>query len=238
MPVLRVGSTEIPYEIRASDRAVRLRVVVTPGRVEVITPPEASPERIAAFVQQKRRFIYNRAETLRERALLVSPPRYISGAKILFRGRLLKLRVEPADVFSIELNYATAFHLRVPRDLPEEDRERQVESTVLAWLRARVEEDAKALVRRHAPRLGTEPAGVRLGSPKTKWGSCGTDRILRLHWRLVAAPRPVLEYVVVHELCHLIERHHGPTFWRRVGTLLPDWEIRHAWLMRHGVELE
>ena len=65
------------------------------------------------------------------------------------------------------------------------------------------------------------------------WGSCGQDRQVNLNWHLVFAPKPVLEYAVVHEICHLRHRNHDPEFWQLVGQILPDWEARKVWLDRN-----
>ncbi len=212
----------------------------------MVAPPETDEARIAAFVATKRRWIYERERDLDERAeqaetarrITAGPDVWVSGAKVPFRGRRLLLRVVADDIDRPELRYATAFHLRVPRAASAIERERLAESTVRAWLLARACEDARLFVRRHAERLGREPAAIRIAARKRFWGSCSANGTLHLDPRLVAAPRPVFEYVVVHELCHLIERHHGPAFWRLVATLLPDYEVRKAWLERHGGGVE
>jgi hypothetical protein len=75
-----------------------------------------------------------------------------------------------------------------------------------------------------------EAQGCRIKDQKHVWGSCGIDRVVNLNWQLVFAPRTVLEYAVVHELCHLRHRNHDRSFWGLVGTILPDWEARKVWL--------
>ena len=65
------------------------------------------------------------------------------------------------------------------------------------------------------------------------WGSCGKDRSVNLNWHLIFGPRTVLEYAVVHELCHLRHGNHDSAFWTLVGTILPDWKSRKAWLDRN-----
>jgi hypothetical protein len=69
------------------------------------------------------------------------------------------------------------------------------------------------------------------------WGSCGKDGSIRINRRLIFAPKPVLEYVVAHELAHLIERNHSPKFWQTVASVLPEYERPKAWLDRFGMEL-
>lgn len=237
MPAVTVGNATIPYRVRRSARAKRLRLVVRPGLVEVVAPARADDARIGAFVDSKRRWLYDKTEALREQALVAVPERFVSGAKVLFRGRFLRLRVEPANVNRVELRYATAFHLRVPRGLAGDAREEATRAAVISWLRRRALEDARAVVRTHGGGLGVRPSRLRIGSQKTLWGSCSRRGVISLNWRLMAAPKAIYEYVVVHELCHLRERNHGPRFWRLVGSVLPDYRERRSWLKKHGVAL-
>jgi predicted metal-dependent hydrolase len=237
VPAVRVGGTEIPYTVRRSDRARRLRLVVDPGGARIVAPRRATEAQIRDFVERKRAWLFEKTELVRERALEALPERFVSGAKVGFRGRRLRLRVEPGDVVGPVLRYATAFHVTVPRELEAAAREAEVRRAVVSWLSRRATEDARTFCDRHTPRLGASPRRVVLKAQKTLWGSCGRDGTIHLNWRLVAAPKPVFEYVVVHELCHLRERHHGPRFWELVGELLPDFEERREWLRRHGVAL-
>ena len=72
---------------------------------------------------------------------------------------------------------------------------------------------------------------------RTRWGSCSSRGTLSFNWRLALAPLEVLDYVVVHELCHLREANHSPRFWRLVGERRPGWREQRAWLREHGAEL-
>ncbi len=239
MPTVTVGDVAIPYTIRRSARARRLRLVVTPGLVELVAPARAREARIRAFVDSRRHWIRDKTEALRNRSFEPLPPRFVDGAKVLFRGRHLSLRVEPVDGGEAALRHASALRVRVrvPSVLPASERERQVRELVISWLGERALEDARSFVDLHAPRLGARPSALRIGNQKTLWGSCSPRDVISLNWRLVAAPPPVFEYVVVHELCHLRERNHGAGFWRLVGELMPDYRERRAWLKEHGVGL-
>lgn len=241
MPEIDVEGTRIPYQVRRSGRANRLRIVVTPGKVEAVAPVRLAEREIHAFVAAKRRWVLRKTEELARRAANMTPERWVSGAKVPFRGRHLPLTVESADVPAAELTAPgggrEAFHLRVPAAMVGSEREAAAQRLVTRWLRRQALADATELSRHHAGRLGAWPASIRVKDQKTLWGSCGADGVVRLNWRLVAAPRPVFEYVVVHELCHLIERNHGPGFWSLVARLLPDYEESRRWLRRHGVAL-
>jgi len=240
MPEIVIGARTIEYEVRRSARAGRKRIEVTPGRVDVIVPEGASPEDVERFVESKRRWLHDRSEEVREEVerLRADTPRgYHSGAKVLFRGRCLKLRIESADVDRPSLTYRTAFHVTMPREVPEADREPIVRALLEEWLEERLLEDAREVVRRRGKPHGLVPAGVRVKDQRTLWGSCGRDRVLRLDRKLARVPKPVLEYVVVHELCHLEHRDHSPAFWGLVKRVLPDYGERKAWLEAHEVRV-
>ena len=90
---------------------------------------------------------------------------------------------------------------------------------------------------RESGRLGLHYGSVGIRDPRTRWGSCSTSGNLSFSWRLVVAPADVLEYVVVHELCHLREPSHQKPFWRLLTAARPGWEAQARWLREHGQEL-
>ena len=88
-----------------------------------------------------------------------------------------------------------------------------------------------------APALGVAYRRVQIRDQRTRWGSCSPSGTLSFNWRLVLAPFDVLDYIVVHELCHLREPNHSARFWKLVASRRPDWRRHDAWLVRHGPEL-
>ena len=149
--------------------------------------------------------------------------------------------------------------LTVPAGMPEREiervladhrewlaRERAAQSPRLRLDAQRVSEDearraARELVAmvldEEAPGLGVSYRDVRIRDQRTRWGSCSSTGSLSFNWRLALAPFEVLDYVVVHELCHLREPNHSPRFWKLVASRRPGWRRRRDWLNRHGPEL-
>ena len=89
-------------------------------------------------------------------------------------------------------------------------------------------------VRRFSGLLGLSPAGVAVHNARSRWGSCSPEDRVRFTWRLIMAPPEIIDYVVVHELCHMKIRDHSRDYWGLVQSVLPDYKKRRAWLKDHG----
>jgi predicted metal-dependent hydrolase len=134
--------------------------------------------------------------------------------------------------------------LRVHQSWIEERRRRQVPRLGLEGLavsesaaRTRAWELISILADEEAERLGVTYRRIRIGGQRTLWGSCSPSGTLSFNWRLVLAPAEVLDYVVVHELCHLRVRNHSRGFWALVEQRRPHWREQRDWLREHGPEL-
>lgn len=234
MPVLTVGETHIPYDLKRSDTATRARLTITPDRVEVVVPTSATEAEIADMLHRRRGWLVEHTRQMAERAAKANTVRrFVSGAKIPYRGRLMRLKVEPTDETLVEVSYRNGFLVGCPRTASEAARDDLIESALRLWLRKRLREDVAEMVRRHGEPNGLKPKRVEVKDQKHIWGSCGQDRVVNLNWHLIFAPKTVLEYAVIHELCHLRHRNHDKGFWALVASILPDWESRKMWLDRN-----
>ena len=134
--------------------------------------------------------------------------------------------------------------LRDKRTWIEEQRRRQAPRLGLEGLavsesaaRAGARKLVSALAPQEAERLGVAYTRIRIGGQRTLWGSCSPSGTLSFNWRLVLAPAEVLDYVVVHELCHLRVPNHSRPFWELVEGRRPHWREQRDWLREHGPEL-
>jgi predicted metal-dependent hydrolase len=148
--------------------------------------------------------------------------------------------IAPRSMSRVEVNQV----LRDKRAWIEEQRRRQVPRLGLERLavsesaaRIAARELVSALAEEEAGRLGVAYRRIRIGGQRTLWGSCSPGGTLSFNWRLVLAPAAALDYVVVHELCHLRVPNHSPRFWALVESRRPNWREQRAWLRAHGPEL-
>lgn len=225
----------VPYAVRHSARAKRLQAVVRGGQVEVVVPRWAGPAQVRAFVAEAAPWIVKKAAAVRRSVGTVLPEHCVSGATVQLEGASVALRVEPGRARRAEVVLGDELVVRVSRTAA--DVEIRTRTALLAWLKERARTVAEGHVETYALPLGRRPRGLRIKDQKTLWGSCGRTGLINLNWRLIGAPPKVFEYIVVHELCHLKQRNHGPRFWALVGRLMPDHQPHRAWLREHGMRL-
>ncbi len=222
--VLSIGSTKIPYRIRKSSRAKKKRITVVPNSVEVVLPMGEPMRAAHEFVNAKRRWVFTQSRRLggkgeRERS-------YLAGSKVRFRGRWLTLEVKAGRANTGFVAYRSRLYVTLPRGVAKEQRAQVVKMLLAQWFEHQLRADGQRFGRHYAERVGVEVAGVSVVTMKNMWASCGKDQIVRLNPELIELPKTVLEYVVAHEVCHLVHRNHSPAFWRTVGEVLPDWKQR------------
>ncbi|HTQ34872.1 MAG TPA: SprT family zinc-dependent metalloprotease [Stellaceae bacterium] len=214
-----------PVTIRVSPRARRLSLRVdAAGRgVELVLPRRVAAEAAIGFVARHRGWIAARV------AAMPSPTPLDDGAIIPVFGVPHRIRriVEPGAAPVVIIDG----EIRVrgePAHLPRR---------IADHLKALARRDFGARAHALAARVGKRVARVGVRDPKSRWGSCSSTGALSFSWRLVFAPEAVVDYVVAHEVAHLVEMNHSPRFWRVVAGLVPDSAAPRAWLKRHRLEL-
>jgi predicted metal-dependent hydrolase len=222
----RWGTTQIPYLIRRSARRGTVSVAVEPsGQVVLTAPSTTTVERLDRVVRQKARWIVERT---RQGGRLPRPAEreFVSGETVLYLGRSYRLRViEVARSVPARLERGWLV-VAVDRGLSGGNRSRSVRDRLVAWYRAHAEVQLRVRAVRWGAKLHVRPTEVLIRDPRARWGSCDPSGALRFSWRIVQAAPTLVDYVVAHELVHLLQRGHTPQFWAVLGRIIPDYEIR------------
>ncbi|MDP6953797.1 MAG: SprT family zinc-dependent metalloprotease [Alphaproteobacteria bacterium] len=209
---------------RASKRARRLslKVDAAAGVVELVVPDGAPESEVTRFVDSHRRWIARQLESL--------PPHipFADGVEISVLDDALRLR---------HCDGAGVAPQREGDDLVIGGDPARFAARARAWLRESARSAFYEHAHGHAAHIGQRVTGIRIGDPRTRWGSCSRKGNLAFSWRLVLAPRSVLDYVAAHEVAHLAEMNHSRRFWRLVDDLHPDVATARAWLTAHGPNL-
>ena len=220
----RYGEETIRYQVRfrALRKSGRIAIHVEPdGRVVVDAPDDSSEDKVKMAVRARARWIHSHVEAIRHRKAGVFPREYVSGESILYFGRRYRLKVV------VEASAMGSVHLRgafVEVGVPHQ-RKSLIRAALLGWYRAR----AKLVL---AERLKEVASGLhwtkvlpptRFQVMKTQWGSCSPAGTLTLNPYLIRAPRECIDYVLLHELCHLKQHNHSPRFFRLLDAHMPEW---------------
>lgn len=223
--------TRIEYCINRGPRR-RSRLVVTPdGSVEARVPQNATDEWVESFVRRQRHWIVRQQAYFEQFRPREPERRYVAGETLRYLGRQYSLSVVVTDAERVRLR---------GRELVVETTSSQtdaVRAAVQDWYRRcarevfeRRAERCVELTRPHG--IGVAPIVVR--SMVRRWGSCTPTRRILLNPHLVVAPTDCIDYVLVHELCHVRHRRHDPAFYRLLSTVMPDWSRRRARLEKFG----
>lgn len=180
-------------------------------------PRSIAMREIEAAIVESQRWIFAkqlewRAWCERQRLTAI---RFADGGTVQYLGKVKTLRLGAPVVRSDD---------EIQLALPAEASEAEVRQALQAWLQAQARSVIGGRLERFSERIHARFAGWRLSSARTQWGSCSHDGRVRLNWRLVHFPLPVIDYVIAHELAHLRELNHSPRFWREVARLLPGFE--------------
>ena len=233
MPTLQIGRKEIPYELRRSATASERRITVTPGHVEVLALTNDDAEAVAGFLDRKRQWLFN---TVREMERVTADrhavPRFMTGSKILYRGRKMALTVRRTDAERIAITYRNGFIVDLPHWAGEET-DHLVASELKLWLKQRARLDVRETAAQYGRLHDLIPKSIRVADFANGWGACGPEGNVLINWHLIFAPKKVLEYVVVHELVHLLDRSHGESFWNKIEQVCPNYRAAKTWLERH-----
>lgn len=223
--VIQLGQELLTYSLHRSKRR-SIGFLIEEAGLRVTAPQWVTVPQIEQAIREKQRWIVSKLAEWRSRRL---PTRidWREGGKLPYLGGDIILRMDgglrPTCLEGNELKLA----------LPGDASVDRIRDAACAWLqqRALVEFTDRAQV--FANRLGTAPARITLSSARAQWGSCTTDGVVRLNWRLIHFAPGIINYVVAHELAHLREMNHSRAFWDTVQMLLPDYESSRRELRQH-----
>ncbi len=229
------GAEPLEYTLRTSGRARRVRLVIQPGgALEVVAPHGTPLARVEAALSEHAAWIIRTRARLAHVVPATPPEPLAEGRLLTCAGRTLRLSLRlgaPEGRFRAQVTDDT-----LTLTLPRAD-EALARAALERWYRRRAQTIVAERLAHWNASYGFTWTRVAIKEQKTRWGSCSRSGSLNFNWRLLLAPLSALDYVVIHELCHLKEPNHAPPFWALVAQTCPDYREQRAWLRQHGHEL-
>jgi predicted metal-dependent hydrolase len=233
---LLVGQFVLEYTLRRSTRR-SIGFMIDDDGLRVTAPKRISIAEVDNAIRTKQAWILSKLHERRERraARLEKPPvEWVDGATLPYLGGEIVLRLLVGGRNRSSYNPATR---ELSMVLVPGATELLLKERVRAWLQLEARQLFEQRLDLYAARLGVRYHSFALSSAGTRWGSCTVDRKIRLNWRLVHFSLPLIDYVVAHELSHLLEMNHSARFWDTVGTIYPEYEEAKQLLRKRAQEL-
>jgi predicted metal-dependent hydrolase len=223
---------ELAYTIQRSAKRRKLTITVERDRSVVVHAPKGvSDDKIRQVVELKRQWIYEKISHPQKYNDLPHAPgkELVSGESALYLGRQYRIEIVKTGLSGIQF----AQHFLIPAT------QRNKRSEALQeWYISKAKEKIVPRVKHHARELGVNFVEAKIVDNRYRWGSCTLNNNVNFNWRLIKAPMFVIDYIIVHELTHLIEPNHTPKFRNIVRAQSPNMEKAKTWLKENGQLLE
>lgn len=221
---------DLIYRVHKTNRKTISLTLERNNEVVIKAPNHATAEKIEDFFVRKQEWLYTKLE---EKNTFVDYPnkREIqSGRGFYYMGRMYKLEiVEHVD-----------FKLRFHKNKFELNKEyiENWHDIFIEWYIERFNQKILSRVKSYSKKHNLIPEKISIKDLNNKWGNCSKENKISFHWKIILAPISVIDYVIVHELCHIKYKNHSPAYWTLLSRFMPDYDNHKDWLRRYGVELD
>ncbi len=219
--------------VRSKKRKKTISLRVKADGTAVVNAPHRTPiPEIDKFVREKESWLRRKITENGERRKEVKAKKYVRGEIFFFLGEAHTLNIEAAAPgFDKLVFFCGQFILG-------SDKISQGRQLFIEWYRKKAQEYIGERTDHYSRVMKLAPRDIRISNARSRWGSCSQDNHLYFSWRLIMAPRPVIDYLVVHELAHMKEKNHSERFWGLVGNTITDYRKQRIWLKNNGHTLD
>lgn len=236
----------IPYQIIRSSKRKTVGLQVKKGNVVVRAPYYVNEKQIANLIEQKQHWLNKHVERQREKVSF--PTKFKDQSVLLIEGKPKKLVVKfyeqncytpkAQTKIIIEEEHQLKLYLALKfKEAGEAELSKKIKSQLEYWLKSKAESLIEESLKFHSESMGLSYSSIKIRQYKSRWGGCNSKGQLSFNYLLAMTPRRVIDYVVVHELSHLIHLNHSQDFWLLVGKYLPNYHEAKNWLKENQSRL-
>ncbi|HEX5361645.1 MAG TPA: SprT family zinc-dependent metalloprotease [Fluviicoccus sp.] len=227
---------DIEYRLLPGSERLTTDIVIERDGIITVRPPrDMTPEQVDETVFSKRLWIYRNLAEWRDLNATRVTREWVSGETFLYLGSRYRLQLVTGQEETLKLKDG---RFLLQRSAVEQGGASAAQAAFEAFYREKGLRRLRERVAHFAPRVGVAAGAVQVKDLGYRWASCLKNGELHFHWKCLMAPLTVIDYIVVHELCHLQVRDHTDAFWNEVDKVLPDYRDRKEWLRLHGAELD
>ncbi|MCL5290679.1 MAG: M48 family metallopeptidase [Bacillota bacterium] len=230
---VKLGEQMVPYQVKESDRARNIRLKISPEKgLEVVVPPKYPLVSLEPLLKSRESWILQKLDLMNQRARQRKENSLAERQAVSFLGKSYRL----VTVFQEGPPVVDLVGDKILVMLPQAHKDK-VRQVLESWLRHQARDIILERVEMVRRKLRINYNQVFIKDQKTRWGSCSSQGNLNFNFRLVMAPLPVIDYLVAHEMAHLVEMNHSKKFWSLVESICPEYKKHRQWLKDHGAEL-
>jgi len=239
--VVQTADGKISFMLSRSSRRRTLTIMVNErGEVNVASPYRMRSEAVNDFIHAKAKWINDKVKAAQEKRDLLTQKEYDAGHEFLFLGKKYKIQVIERDIKRgrIVFDETGGWVITVPLGLSDDERRTAIKFKMIQWYRQQAQEILGGRIFHFSRNMGVEPRKIAVRTQKRLWGCCDYNtQAIHLNWQIILSPMNVIDYVVVHELCHLTVPDHSKRFWHKVKTFMPDFAQYRKWLKINHYEM-
>lgn len=197
------------------------------GNVEVQAPKGTSEEKVLNIIEEKWDLIKQRIKEMKDRLAGPKEMLYEQGERFLYLGKDYPILIsEDKELKKDKVVFEQGTLYIYVKQFEKE----RIQKALKRFYYQQCKRLVEKRIQFHQNQFKIKPRSFRISDSKTTWGTCDGLRQLTFNWKLAMAPLEVIDYVVVHEMCHMVHLNHDRSFWRLVGKIMPDYQQRESWL--------
>ena len=223
------------YTVQRTSRKKSATIKVENKEVIVVVPKTLSKKRINELVEKKSPWINKKLHEY-ENLVPTKPKEYVSGESFTYLGRNYRLKIIEGASEEIKLKHGQLVIGNLSKE-SEYSTSELIRSSLENWYIERANEKLIKKNKRYSKLIGVNPRSIKVKSYKSRWGSCTVKGDVSYNWKIVIAPNRIIDYLVIHELCHLIHHNHSPLYWKTVENYCSDYKESREWLRINGSSL-
>ena len=211
--------------------------VTSNGKIVVSAPEKSKFEDIEKKIYGKISWIYKKLQLVNSVSDISKEKEYVSGESFMYLGKNYRLKIEKNDNAENELKlYKGLFKLKI--DLSLKNTENKIKMIISDWYIEKAKEKINERVEIYSKKIRLSPNKISVKNLTKSWGICSSNGNISFNWKIIMTPLSVLDYVIVHELCHLKHHNHSKEFWNLVSLYVPDYKNKKEWLKQNGMNLK
>lgn len=227
---------DIDYELLPGSPRKTTDIVIERNGVVTVRPPaDYTPEQVDALVDAKRMWIYRNLAEWKDMNASAVAREWVNGETFLYLGRSYRLSLVSDQACALLLKEG---RFCLSRSVVEAGGISAARRAFEIYFTDKGFRRFSERLAYFAPKVGVRIGGVKVKEMGYRWASYGKNGMLNFHWKCMMAPPKIIDYIVVHELCHFHHRNHSEAYWNEVDKVMPDYRERKEWLRTHGASLD